>query len=138
MAASLKRRLRSIASRSRRALVLELPLGATPVIRRPPSLGVKLTNPISPTLPPLESRDRRCLRMAVGVPGTIPRPEALRADATDPLELWRECAVVGVGGTDGCRVLRIGEHDKCRAPEDGARGGRCRSVVGGIGGGGGR
>lgn len=138
MAASLNRRLRSIASRSLRALVLELPLGATPVIRRPPSLGVKLTNPISlpPPLLPLASRDRRCLRIAVGVPGTIPRPEALRADATDPFELWRECAVAGVGGMDGWRVLRIGEQDKCRAPEDGARGGRWRSDVGGIGGGG--
>jgi hypothetical protein len=101
MAASLRRRLRSIASRSLRALVLELPLGATPVIRRPPSLGVKLTKPMSPPpLLPLASRDLRCLRDAVGVPGTMPRPEALRVECVDPLELWRECAVVGVGGID--------------------------------------
>lgn len=73
-------------------------------MRMLPSLGVKLTKPISPpppTLPPLGSRDRRCLRIAVGVPGTMPRPEALRADVADPFELWRECAVAGVGDADG-------------------------------------
>lgn len=30
----------------------------------------------------------------------MPRPEALRVECVDPLELWRECAVVGVGGID--------------------------------------
>lgn len=124
MAASLSRLLLSTASRSRRALVLELPLGATPVMSNPPSLGVKLTKPISPppALPPLASRDLLCLRIVVGVPGTSPRPEALRFECVEPPELWRECA--GVGDVGGARFLRIGEHERCLAPDEGARGGR--------------
>lgn len=96
MAASLRRRRRSWASFSRRALVLELPLGATPVMRTPPSLGVKLTKPIpesppSDMPPPLASRERR-LRTLHGVPGMLPgsRPEALLTDDTDAPELWRD------------------------------------------------
>lgn len=139
MAASLRRLRLSWASFSRRALVLELPLGATPVMSMLPSLGVKLTKPIPPPPSPpprdalllaaLASRERR-LRTLQGVPGMLVgrRPELLLADDTDAPELWRERGMAdwsaGVGEDDGPRCLRIGEQDKCLAPEDLALGGR--------------
>lgn len=161
IAASLSLLLFSCASFSLRAFVFELPLGATPVISMLPSFGVKLIKPsssssssspprLTPKLappirpPPTTSRDLR-LRMPPGVLGTDPgpRPEVLRTEEMDPVELCRDwlriwgCACVG--GAEGPWVLRIGEEDmlRCRVPEEGARGGRQRSAPG-IGGGGGR
>lgn len=77
------------------------------------------------------------------------RPEALRvaeeASGAEPPELWRLCfaaegvLVVRVGEAEGARVFRrVGEQERCRAPEEGARGGLCGLSDAGCGGGGGR
>ena len=72
------------------------------------------------------------------LPGS--RPDALREEETEPPELCRCCAAVGVvlvGEAEGARGLRTGEHDMCLAPDDGARGGRCCLSDAACGGGGG-
>lgn len=67
-------------------------------------------------------------------------PEALRAEPTEPPELWRLWVPgwVRVGEAEGARGRRTGEWERCRAPEEGALGGRCCRSAAGAGGGGGR
>lgn len=146
IAASLILLLFSTASFSLLALVLLLPLGATPVINTPPSLGVKFTNPTSiweftaaaaaaaAEAPGLDtSRDLRFFTLQ-GVPGMLLLPETLRMEEMEPPEECRELRRVGLA--EGARVLRMGDVDMWRAPELLARGGReGRGSEAGVGGG---
>lgn len=106
---------RSLASFSRLALVLELPLGATPVMRAEPSLRVKLTKPKASTsasvkAPVLAPRGRLRFRMAHGrgvvvvvVPGVqaVSFPELCR-------DLWALGELVDEGDVDEDRALGLG------------------------------
>lgn len=80
-----------------------------------------------PPSPLLVSRERR-LRTLDGVPGMLPekRADADRTELKEAPELCRDRDMSpGVGDAEGARGRRTGEHDRCRAPEDLAFGGRC-------------